>query len=97
MELLLHKGIYCWRNNSTGIYDQKRKSFRTKSKYDINGVSDICGVLPDGKALFIEVKTKKGKLSPAQKKFLQMVKDLGGIAFKADCLKDVKDELSQYF
>jgi len=70
---LRSKNIFAWKNPSAGYYDAKRKCFRKQvSEFAINGVSDIAGILPDGRALYIEVKTpdrvenvidaKKGKI-----------------------------------
>ena len=45
------------------------------------GFSDIFGFREsDGKAFFIEVKTKKGKVSPNQKAFLRAMQSSGAIA-----------------
>ena len=39
----------------------------------MKGVTDILGVLPGGQFLALEVKTAKGKLTPAQADFQQLV------------------------
>lgn len=45
------------------------------------GFSDLFGVRrSDGKAVFIEVKTKTGRLRPEQKKFLTEMRSCGAIA-----------------
>lgn len=45
------------------------------------GFSDIFGFRQsDGRAFFIEVKTKKGKVSPNQKAFLRAMQSSGAIA-----------------
>jgi hypothetical protein len=45
------------------------------------GFSDLFGVRKsDGKAVFIEVKTKKGKVSERQKNFIAQMKAAGAIA-----------------
>ena len=59
------------------------------------GVSDIVGVLPGGRALFIEVKGQKGKLSPYQERFLETMKAAGAKAFVARSSKDVEEELAK--
>lgn len=53
------------------------------------GIPDIIGILPGGRALFIEVKTENGKLSEAQEAFLENAKALGALAFVARHLDDV--------
>lgn len=46
-----------------------------------NGFSDLFGVRrSDGKAVFIEVKTQKGKPSEKQRNFIQQMKLAGAIA-----------------
>lgn len=46
-----------------------------------NGFSDLFGVRKsDGRAVFIEVKTSKGRISPQQKLFLSAMKNAGAIA-----------------
>lgn len=45
------------------------------------GFSDLFGVRrSDGKAVFIEVKTKTGRVSPTQKNFLEQMRISGAIA-----------------
>lgn len=45
------------------------------------GFSDLFGVRrSDGRAIFIEVKTKTGRLRPEQKKFLTAMRSCGAIA-----------------
>lgn len=45
------------------------------------GFSDLFGVRKaDGKAVFIEVKTKKGKASEKQKHFIEIMQSAGAIA-----------------
>jgi Holliday junction resolvase len=56
------------------------------------GVSDIIGIYR-GKFLAIEVKTERGKLTDAQRAFLDRVNREGGIAFVARSVEDVIREL----
>lgn len=83
-----------WINSSTGIYDPKIKKFRrANSPYQINGVSDILGILKDGKLLAIEVKAKKTRASFEQQIFIEDVNKNGGIAFVAWSMGQVKSIL----
>ena len=59
------------------------------------GVSDILGVLPGGRFLALEVKTAKGKLTPAQADFLQSVAGGGGLAFMAQSAEEVRTRLAE--
>lgn len=88
MLLNLH-GVFCWRVNSgcAVIGDGKRRRFIRFTT--INGLADICGVLPGGRALFVETKSKSGRLSPAQREFLRRAGELGALAV---CVRSV-DEL----
>lgn len=58
------------------------------------GLPDIVGVLPGGKALYIEVKTEAGRLSPHQEKFLNNLELAGAMAFVARSVEDVMHRLS---
>lgn len=53
------------------------------------GFSDLFGVLPGGRALFVEVKSLKGKPSPAQENFLNTVSMRGALAGVARSFEDV--------
>lgn len=99
-------GIYAWRNNSVGVYDPVRKVFRRpKSKYAINGVSDVLGILPDGRWLAIEVKKPCknprsderlwNMASAEQKLFLENISKNKGLAFVADRLEIVIDKIKE--
>lgn len=84
-------GIYCWKNDSVGIFDPKRKCYRKSNNPNrINGVSDILGVLPGGILLAVEVKSAKGVVSDDQKKFISAVISLGGIGFVARSVEEVR-------
>jgi hypothetical protein len=69
------KGIFHWKNWGGPIGEK--------------GVPDILGVLPDGKALMIEVKTETGKVSPEQESFIENASRVGAVAFIARSINDV--------
>jgi hypothetical protein len=73
-----------------GIYDPTRKTFRSRSKYQIKGVSDILGIYK-GRMLCLEVKTQKGRLSPEQKQFLEEMQALGAATA---CVRSVPEALT---
>lgn len=88
-------GYFFWINDSVGIYDPIRKTFRSnKSPYRIKGVSDILGIMKGGRLLAIEVKTPVGRLTPEQDKFLKLITAAGGLAFVARSLDDVEKFLN---
>ena len=71
-----------------GIYHWKQ--FQTLGSTP--GVSDIIGIYK-GKLLAVEVKTKRGKLSPAQKAFIDSINRFGGLAFVVRSVDELIDNL----
>ena len=81
---------FAWKNNTTGVYDEKRGCYRsTKNKWAINGVSDILGIR-NGRLLAIEVKTPSGKVTQEQQQFIDRVNKEGGIAGVARSIADAR-------
>lgn len=78
-DVLNHARIYHWKNWG-GPMSHK-------------GVSDILGIMPDGKMLAIEIKAPKGQVSDAQALFLTEIKLRGGIAIVARSVGDVIEGL----
>ena len=90
-------GVYCWKNQSVGIYDPVKKIYRkSNNAAHIKGVSDILGVI-EGRFLAIEVKSAKGVVSPEQRIFLTRINQEGGIAFVARNVDQVARELYKHF
>ncbi len=87
LDFLALRGIVAWRNNTTGIYDKRRESYRPNAGR--NGVADILGCLPDGRFLAIECKAGKGKLSPAQIEFQRDIVRSDGLHIVARSIDDV--------
>jgi penicillin-binding protein-related factor A (putative recombinase) len=80
-------------HDSVGIFDPVRKCYRTnRNPYRIKGVADIIGIW-QGKPLAIEVKSKAGRVSPEQRRFLAEWNAAGGIGFVARSLADVEAAL----
>ena len=90
LEYLKLRRILCWKNSTSGIYVRSRDTYIPSHAV---GVSDILGVLPGGRILCIEVKSESGRLSDAQKAFLENVTARGGVAFVAQSLEDVEAKL----
>jgi hypothetical protein len=88
------KQIFNWRQNTMGVYcgkdNQGNARFR---KAPTTGVSDILGVLPNGRFLAIECKRPGGKATPEQLEFIDSVNSNGGLAFVADSLDVVMERL----
>ena len=57
------------------------------------GSADLIGVGLGGRFIAIEIKAKGDRVSDIQTRFLQTVRDLGGIAFIAESVADVDREL----
>lgn len=87
-------GFFCWRNNTTGIYDPTKQSFRKNA--GLNGVSDILGIeKKTGRFLAIEVKHGKDELRYEQVAFLSEIERAGGIAIVACSIDDVIDKINE--
>lgn len=90
---LWYQKIFCWNNESVGIYDAKHRAYRKKnSRFQLKGVADILGIFSN-RFLAIEVKSKEGRLSDDQEAFLNMVSKQGGISFVARSVDDVEKVL----
>jgi len=71
----------CWRQNSGTFQERNRDgSVRYIRANTQKGMSDIMGVLKDGRTLAIEVKSRVGKMRPGQDEFLQTIRQAGGVA-----------------
>jgi len=60
------------------------------SPYSIKNFPDIFGVLPGGRAYFIELKAPGKKPRPGQLAFLAFLAEQGAVAFWADSLEEVE-------
>jgi hypothetical protein len=96
--LSLIPNIVVWKQNTVGIYDQKTGRYRLPhSPYIRKGISDILGIIRAGASGFgrflaLEVKTPKRHkcLSDDQKNFITMINNMGGLAFVATSIEEVK-------
>lgn len=93
LDYLAIKQIVAWRNNTTGMYDEKRKAYRTNSGR--NGISDILGILPGGRFLAVECKAGRGMLSPEQVEFQRDIIRAGGLHIVAYRVEDVIEVLKE--
>lgn len=77
MLALAEAGCLVWRQNTGAYRDPDGRLVR----YGLCvGSSDIIGVAPDGRFLAIEVKTKTGRATEAQQRFIAAVIAKGGRA-----------------
>lgn len=90
-------GVFAWKNNSNAVYDPTRKVFRkAKSRFILKGVADILGLLPSGNMLAIEVKSKIGRPSPEQLRFIATIQKHGGIAFISRSVMQTFEQLRHF-
>jgi len=84
-------GIFVFAVPNGIFFNAGKKSFayinKLKAEGLLSGVSDLI-ILLHGKALFIEIKTPKGRQNPNQKKFEIDVKRLG---FRYEIWRDLRD------
>lgn len=90
--LLQLRGVLCWRNN-TGSLPTKSGGF---IRFGTKGSGDIFAIMPGGTFASIEVKTGKGRLSPAQKEFAAAVEKAGGMAVCVWSLADLDSWLRDH-
>jgi hypothetical protein len=90
LEYLNWKHIFCWKNNTAGIYVKARNTYIPSHA---PGVSDILGILPSGRFLAIEVKSPTGRVSPHQQQFIERINAAGGLAFVARSVEEVHAEV----
>ena len=70
-----------WRQNSGTFQEHNRDgSTRYIRANTAKGMSDIMGVLKDGRTLAIEVKSRTGRMRPGQEEFLETIRSAGGVA-----------------
>ena len=94
LEFLSYKGIFAWRQGNHSVFDEKRKIYRRKSRFELAGISDILGVLRDGRILAIEVKRDaKASVSQEQKSFIESINDHGGIGLIAWSIEQVEEAI----
>ena len=88
LDYLRLRGHFVFRVNG-GAFETKRGGFVRCT--DISGVADIIGVTRGGKALAVEVKSEKGKQSPAQKIFETNLTACGGVYVLARSVEDLQE------
>jgi hypothetical protein len=81
----------CWRVNSGTFQERNRDgSVRYIRANTANGMSDIMGVLKDGRTLAIEVKSATGRMRPGQEEFLATIRQAGGVAGVCRSVEDAQ-------
>ena len=86
-----------WRQNSgVAKYTNKDGSRRFVRANTAKGMSDIMGILKDGRTLAIEVKSPIGIVKAHQHEFLNTITKAGGLAFVARSVDDVIEQLGRF-
>jgi hypothetical protein len=96
LDLLALRGVFAWRNN-TGSVVATSNGRRRFVRFSTLGASDILGVLPSGRFITVELKSKTGKLTRAQRSFLDRVEAAGGLALVVRDLKELHAGLDEAF
>jgi hypothetical protein len=85
------KVAQCWRQNSGTFQERNRDgSVRYIRANTQRGMSDIMGVLKDGRTLAIEVKSAAGRIRPGQEEFLATIRQAGGVAGVCRSVEDAQ-------
>lgn len=87
-DYLKSRGVYFWVNQAGKI--PGRKLLKT-------GISDLLGVMSNGRILAIEIKSAKGKTTPEQIQFINDITQRKGLAFVAYSVSDVEEQLRGHF
>lgn len=85
------KVAQCWRQNS-GTFQERNRDGSTRyiRANSQRGMSDIMGVLKDGRTLAIEVKSATGRMRPGQEEFLATIRQAGGVAGVCRSVEDAQ-------
>lgn len=94
--LLRHPRVArAWRVNSgAGHLVRKDGGISQFVRFGFPGCPDLHGVLHGGTALFVECKRAGGKLTDDQDRFLNLMREVGAVAFVAYGVEDVTRELA---
>jgi hypothetical protein len=85
LRYLIRRGFFVWNNPSGAVRIGPDRWIH----FGLRGSSDIIGILPDGRFLAVEVKSRHGRVSPEQAVFLKKVRDMHGIAVVARSFREL--------
>jgi hypothetical protein len=88
-DYLALRKVFFFRCNNQPIFDAARKVFRALPKYTMKGIPDIIAI-KDGRFISIEVKGRKGQLSPDQVEFGRLCMRNGAEYIVAKSIDDVQ-------
>lgn len=82
-------GFPAWRNNTLSF-----KMGNRLMQFSMKGASDIFAIIPGtGQLLAVECKYGRGKLTPDQQRFLEVINHSGGVGLCVRSLNDLYDQL----
>lgn len=87
---LKDRDIYAWRNNTGMVW-----SGNHPIRFGLVGSADIIGLLPDGRFLAVECKSKTGKQSDVQKRFQENIEQNHGVYVLAYGVEDLEEALQK--
>lgn len=90
-------GFHVWRNNTYGIYDTKKQTYR-RLDYQQKGVADIIGFRKkDAVFIAVEIKIGSDTIKPDQHAFLSKLKEANGLVFVAHSFDDFHAKYERKF
>ena len=95
LDYLVLRGVFAWRQNQGGVTREYKGRKRFVRFARVDGISDIIGILPDGRFLALEAKVGNNKVTVSQSGFLGRIQDSGGVARVVRSVQDVIDVLQE--
>lgn len=96
LQYLSLRSIPAWRQNTGGAYLAGRGGRQRFVRFGPPGMPDIQGVLPPaGRALFVECKTRTGKLRSAQEAFHARALAAGAVVLVVRSVGELADKLKE--
>jgi len=105
-EEILHRQVASYLNTIPGLLWWTTANQRgTRSRAEMGvlkalgvrpGVPDICFIAPQGKAGFLELKAPGGKVTPAQREFMETAMEKGALVGVCYSLADVAAHLNKW-
>jgi hypothetical protein len=85
------EGVYY--KSNTGAFAGEYKGRKRFVRFGTPGLADITGILPGGRALYVECKVGRDKQSDDQAMFQFRVEDAGGLYILARSIEDLEREI----
>lgn len=94
VKVFRQQGFFCWRENTTGVWDAKANAYR-RTPGSMTGKSDVIGFhRVTGQFLACEIKVGADRLRQEQEEFLLAVKMAGGLALVVRHGRDLEPYLT---